>query len=397
MQIFVALLHSFNAHILCTFAGHLLQPHERPPRSARSKANPLMGTKGCRNDFPVGEPQGSAQQSSAKPSTRFPRVVGLRMMCDIPHISTAEVFMMQLNRREWLGTTVASLLPSTATASTAAKLPLGFSLYGMKSLSLAEALKVCRDCGYDGVELALMPGYHADPAKLAAMERRDLRKRLTESNLSVMGFMENLPILGDDAAQKINLERLKAAVELANTLVPDFPPPIETVLGGKPAEWDKVKERIADRLADWAGVGKAGKTVIAVKLHVANALHTSEDATWLVRRVNSEWLRLAFDYSHLELRGIALEDAVKGLIPLSVFVHVKDARGKPDKFEFLLPGEGTTDYAKYAKLLSAARYTGPVVVEVSGMVSSKANYDPVVAAQTSFRALSVAFGRTAKE
>ncbi|WP_439631151.1 sugar phosphate isomerase/epimerase family protein [Gemmata sp.] len=305
--------------------------------------------------------------------------------------------MPQFTRREWLSAALAATLPAPGAAAVPGRLPLGFSLYGMRALPLADALDVCKRCGYDGVELALMPGYHADPAKLTPADVKALAKRLADANLSVLGLMENLPALGDAAAHRANLDRLGAAADLANALGPDRPPPIETVLGGKPAEWDKVKDRLAERLADWAAVGRDRKTVVAVKPHVANALHTVADAVWLVKQVGSEWLRLAFDFSHFELRGVRIEHAVTELAPHSVFAHVKDAKGTPEKFEFLLPGDGATDYPKLAKLLSGAKYTGPVVVEVSAQVSNKPGYDPAAAAKSSFRAVSAAFGRPPRD
>jgi inosose dehydratase len=296
-----------------------------------------------------------------------------------------------LTRREWLAAATAPLLG--AAAPPAPRFPFGFSLYGMKTLPLADALKVCKDCGYDGVELALMPGYHADPAKLSAGDRTDLRKRLADAALAPLGLMENLPALGDDAAHKSNLGRLKAAVELANALSPKNPPPVETILGGKPADWDQVKDRLAARLADWAAVGKSAKTVVAVKPHVSNALHTPAAAAWLVKQVDSPWLRLAFDYSHFQLRGVKLADAISELVPLSAFAHVKDAKGAAEKFEFVLPGEGDTDYREYARRLADAKYAGPVVVEVSGQVSGKPGYDPAAAAKACYKSLAPAFGR----
>ncbi len=298
--------------------------------------------------------------------------------------------MQLLTRREWLCTIPAALAFAHARADASKGLPLGFSLYGMKTLALPDALKACRTIGYDGVEFALMPGYPAEPKLLTADDRKGLRTRLADLGLAVHGLMENLPEPAMDAVHKTNLDRLKAAAELGHALAPDAPPPIETVLGGKPAEWDKIKDKLAKRLAAWAEVGKAAKTVIAVKPHVANALHTLDGAAWLVKQVASPWLRLAFDFSHFELRGVKLADAVAALAPLAAFVHVKDAKGTADKFEFLLPGEGTTDYAVYAKLL-AAKYSGPVVVEVSGMISAKTGYDAVAAAKASYAALAAAF------
>ncbi len=301
---------------------------------------------------------------------------------------------MHFSRREFLASAPALL---SVAADTPGRTQLGFSLYGMKAIPLADALKTCRAIGYDGVEFALMPGYLAEPKLLAANDRKDLCTRLTDLGLAVHGLMENLAEPATDAVHKTNLDRLKAAAELGHALSPDAPPPIETILGGKPAEWDQVKEKLVERLAAWAAVGKAAKTVIAVKPHVANALHTPEAAVWLMKQVNSPWLRLAFDQSHFELRGIKLADAASALLPYAAFVHVKDAKGKPDKFEFLLPGEGTTDYSAYAKLLAGAKYAGPVVVEVSGQISGKPGYDSEVAAKASYVALAPAFARDRKK
>lgn len=300
---------------------------------------------------------------------------------------------MMLTRREWFATSAAFLGANAAETP----IPLGFSLYGMKSLGLAEAIKACAAIGYDGVELALMPGYSSEPKLLAAADRKELRTRLSDAGLKLQGLMENLAEPAGDAEHTKNLDRLKAAAELGHALSPNAPPPIETILGGKPADWDKVKDRLAERLGNWAAVAKDAKTTIAVKPHMANALHLPEQAAWLLKQVNSPRLRLAFDYSHFVLRGIELAAAVKLLVPLSAFIHVKDAAGTPEKFEFLLPGERGIDYPAYLKLLREAKYGGPVVVEVSGMISNKAGYDPVAAAMTSYSNIAAAFGRLPKK
>ncbi|MCI0699851.1 MAG: sugar phosphate isomerase/epimerase [Planctomycetia bacterium] len=301
--------------------------------------------------------------------------------------------MALLTRREWLCSVPAVLPLVPARADAPKMISLGFSLYGMKTLALVDAMKACRTIGYDGVELALMPGYPAEPKSLSAADRKELRSRMKDLGLSVHSLMENLPETGTDAVHKSNLERLKAAAELGQALVPDAPPLIETIIGGKPAEWEKGKEKLAERLGAWAEVGKSAKTVIAIKPHVNNALHTPEGTVWLMKQVNSPWVKLAFDYSHLQLRGFKLADALGTMLPHTAFIHVKDAKGTAEKFEFLLPGEGTTDYAEFAKLLSEAKFAGAVVVEVSAMISNKPGYDAVAAAKKSYAALAPAFGR----
>ena len=299
--------------------------------------------------------------------------------------------MPRFDRREWLAGCAAALVPSLSRAAVEPPIRLGFSLYGMKALKPVEAVDTCAKIGYRCVELSLMPTWPTEPARLSAADRKELRGRLVDANVSLAALMENLSEPAADAVHMANLDRLKAAAELGRDLSPDAVPVIETVLGGKPADWEKVKELMAQRLTAWAEVGKDAKTVIAVKAHIDNALQTPEQALWLLRRVDSPWLRLAYDQSHFELQGIRLEDSAAALLPESVFVHVKDAKGKPPKFEFLLPGAGDTDYREYARILRKAAYKGPVVVEVSGQVFNKPGYDPVAAAKACYAKLAPAF------
>src|SRR5690606_2043462 len=111
----------------------------------------------------------------------------------------------------------------------------------------------------------------------------------------------NLREPSDDAAHRTNLERLKRAGELGHLLSPERPPVVETILGGKPQEWDALKRPMADRLAGWARMAEQHRIVIAIKPHVGNALHLPEDALWLLEQVKSPWLKLAYDYSHYQL------------------------------------------------------------------------------------------------
>ncbi len=310
--------------------------------------------------------------------------------------------MTDRSRRAWLQRMAAlaavglPVLPAPLARTTepVASVHLGFSLYGMKALKIADALKACAKLGYDGVELALLPGWPTEPKQLMADDRRDLGQRLADAGLTLLGLMDNLSEPAEDTVHRANLERLKAAAELGQALSPKAPPVIETVLGGKPAQWEQVKERLAERLRAWAEVAAAAQTVIAVKPHVANALHTPEGARWLLKQVNSPWLKLAFDYSHFALRRLSLAETVKELLPASAFIHVKDSRGNADKFEFLLPGEGDLDYIAYFKQVQAAGYRGPVVVEVSAQISNRAGYDPVAAARSSYEKLAPAMKQT---
>jgi inosose dehydratase len=148
---------------------------------------------------------------------------------------------------------------------------------------------------------------------------------------------------------------------------------------------------MADGLKEWAHVAEQDKTVLAVKAHVGGALHTPQDAKWLVDEVDNRWVRLTYDFSHFQLRNYRLDESLKTMIDDAVFIHVKDTSGTADKFQFLLPGDGKIDYVAYFNQLKAHKYHGPVVVEVSGQIHSKPGYDPLQAARHSYDNLAPAF------
>ncbi len=306
--------------------------------------------------------------------------------------------MTLINRRHFLsaaGAAVAVGLTSrvalSASDQSAPPIGLGFSLYGMKSLKITEAIEVCAEIGYDCVELPVQADWPGDSLRLSAAERKQIRGALKASGLRLTSLMENLHAAVDEAQHRSNLDRLKAAGELANDLSPDHPPVIETVLGGRPDQWDSIKERMAERLQDWAKVAEQTKTIVAIKAHVGGAMHLPEHLVWLAEQIASPHIRCAYDYSHFQLRGVDMAESVKALVPHSVFIHVKDAQGDARNVQFLLPGDGDTDYIKLLKLIVAAGYRGDVVVEVSGQLHGKPDYKPIEAAKHCYNNLAPAF------
>jgi sugar phosphate isomerase/epimerase len=298
------------------------------------------------------------------------------------------------SRREWLLSTVGTGLALTVSRPSSGApgerpIELGFSLYGFPKTPVLDALKVIAETGYRTVELALLPNWPNDPVAFTKEARGEVKRALADLGLSLPALMDNLPLSVAETAFRDHGERIRRAAEVAHTLVPDAPPLLETVLGGKPGAWDEVKDAFAGRLAEWAKLAESLRLTIAVKAHAGNAMNRPEHLVWLLDQVASPWIRGAFDYSHFDGRGIPLDDAWSALAKQSVFVHVKD-RAPGEAVKFLLPGEGTIDYARLFGLMMRDRYAGPVVVEVSGQIHSQPGYDPVAAAKKCFAALDTA-------
>lgn len=288
------------------------------------------------------------------------------------------------------GAVVAALAPVTLRSAVRATSPtvgLSIGTYGMKDLTTPDALRLIRETGYDGVQLALMPGWATEPARLSAGERRTLARQIEDSGLALPALLENIPLRGAADGREKNLDRLKRAVELGHDLAPSRPPYLDTILGQKKSDWEKVKEAMADELRAWVPVLEAGNTTLVFKPHAGSAVQSAERARWLLRAVDSPRLRVVFDYSHFFVEGYPLEETLRQLFAYSPLIVVKDSEGTSEKHTYLLPGDGKTDYLAYFRLLRELGYGGFVNVEVSAHVHRKAGYQPVPATRLCYERL----------
>ena len=279
------------------------------------------------------------------------------------------------------------------TASEGRPIGLAFGTYGMKSLAADKALRVIAGIGYDGAEICLMAGWPADPAKLGAQDYRALRQVLRNTGLHVAAVQESLAITGGASKRASNLERLNRAAEFCNELALQHRPVIDTIVGGKSADWEKTKGVIAEELRAWASVGEKADLTVCFKPHADQAVNTPERALWLLREVGSSRLRMVYDYSHFSLEGLSLAQSLKELLPYTALISLKDSVGTDAKHEYLLPGDGKTDYVEYFRLLRRLGYSGFAGVEVSSMVHQRAGYDPVATARLCYERLAPAMAR----
>jgi inosose dehydratase len=191
--------------------------------------------------------------------------------------------------------------------------------------------------------------------------------------------------MASDADHARTLDRIRAAAALAHDVSPSSPPILQSVLGGTGGQWDRVKDTMASRLADWARVADQHKLRLAVKSHFGSASDTPEKLLWLLDQVRHPALSAIYDYGHFQPLGLPLIDTLDALLPRVSFITVKDSRLAPgNKAQFLLPGDGTIDYSAYFSHLKREGYRGWVLVEVSRQLQTVPGYDAPTAARRAY-------------
>jgi sugar phosphate isomerase/epimerase len=258
----------------------------------------------------------------------------------------------------------------------------------MRSLPLEQQLEIVSRAGYAGICLVSDPSFASlDPATTSAEDRRRVRQLLDAHGLGLTAIAGHAnPLESDATARKANLDRIRAGLDLAVDLAgPDGPPPLVTMGYGTPETYAADRELLAERFADLAQHATRTGGILALEPHVGQAMDQPEKIVWLMEAVNSPHFRLNLDNSHFEVMGRDMDEYLPLLVPFAVHTDLKDQRGRSPEHEFLVPGEGDFDYARYLRALDTSGYDRYLTVEISVMVQRRPEYDPAEVAARSFR------------
>jgi sugar phosphate isomerase/epimerase len=282
-------------------------------------------------------------------------------------------------------TAVAALAAATTVLGAAARtIRLEIGNYGMQSLEVGRALALIREIGYDGAELCLMKDWPSEPQRLDSVARR----RIRETGFPIPSLIENFNLMAPEADLSQVPDKIRAAAGLAHDISPQALPMLQTVLGGRVGDWDKVKDTMVSRLAQWSRVAGENGIRLAVKAHAMNACDTPEKLLWLLDRVSHPALTAIYDYGHFQLANLSIEDTMNALLPRSAFITVKDSKLVDGKPHFLLPGDGSVDYTRYFSKVKAMGWKGWVLVEVTRQLQTEPGYQAETAARRSYAHLS---------
>jgi sugar phosphate isomerase/epimerase len=270
---------------------------------------------------------------------------------------------------------------------------IGYCSWGMMKVDIEEVVPAVAAIGYHGLELAVTPGWPTALETLDTAKRRRIAELLDQYNLVLTGVAGHTSMCEDDAGKNaVNMQRLRDTIDLTADLAQEGEPAImASLIGGRADEWDSKKELIAERVQALGDYAADHGVILAVEPHCGTAFDLPERALWLMETINHPSVRLNFDISHFDIRGIGIDECVPQIVPWSVSTHVKDQRGIYPDHEFMTPGSGPFDFVHYLTAMNNAGYTGFIGMEVSVMVQRKAGYDPFVDAALGYYALRHAF------
>ncbi len=215
-----------------------------------------------------------------------------------------------------------------------------------------------RQCGYDGVEISLMPTNLDDLVNLSG--------QATRHNLSIVcstGLTEATDIAHPDAAvRKAGIEYLKRCLDAAASLG-------SPILGGVTyAPWfsfpdakdlEPHRQRSADSLREVAAAADAVGVDVCVELlnrFETYMLNTVEQGNAFLDLVDHPAVKIELDTFHMNMEEADLAGAIEGAGQrLGHFQIAANNRA--------MPGKGHIDWDAIAKALDVVNYSGWVVVE----------------------------------
>ncbi len=273
---------------------------------------------------------------------------------------------------------------------------IGYCTWGMKEVSIEDALPEIAKIGYHGIELAVREGWPTSLDTLDTAKRKRIAQLLTEYNLALSAVAVHTSMCETDPDKnESNMKRLRDTIDLTAELTQKGEQPITvSLVGGREGSWSILREIVARRVYTLGEYAARQGVILAVEPHSGTSFDTPEKALWLVEKVNHPAVSLNFDISHFDIIGIGIDECVPAIAPHSVYTHVKDQRGQYPNHEFLTPGSGPFDFVHYLKAMHQAGYTGYIGMEVSVMVQRKPGYDPFVDAALGYYALRHAFNES---
>jgi sugar phosphate isomerase/epimerase len=238
--------------------------------------------------------------------------------------------------------------------------PIGCNSVLFSMVDLDSALQHIAWAGYDGAELAYIPGMveHVQPGQ--GQTSTDRIKRLAADLGLSLYALEATPSTP---------ERIEQACGIAADL---GIPVVAIGSGGKTGDEASFRQAVELGAKLAAIAGRSG-VKLALKPHVGAAVYNTETALQAWREIGSPHLGLNFDPSHLLRAGEDVAEAARQFTAAGAVVHshfrdclTEKLGGPPGPPEEQVPGRGRIDIPAVLRALRDGGYAGVLDLECIG-------------------------------
>ena len=252
---------------------------------------------------------------------------------------------------------------------------LAFSTNAFKSYSLEDSIKEIASIGYEGVEL-LCDIPHAYPPDFEEKSIRSLRNLLSSNGLQISNLNAfTLYAIGDvyhpswiEEEKNLRELRIQHTINCVHLAKKIDAKNISTLPGGPLACVDKNKiprleKLFTNGLIEASKVAEKENVRILVEPEPSLLLENSKQFRNLMKKINSEFVKLNFDIGHF---FCVREDPAKLVYELSDYTehfHLADI-AESRVHNHLIPGQGAIDFVSVFKAMNEIGYHGWVTVEL---------------------------------
>lgn len=265
---------------------------------------------------------------------------------------------------------------------------LGYWTYGYEKMPIEASLEHIASVGYGGVELATGDDYSTPIETLDDRRVDEIAHLLDRHHLEAVCVDAQWGLVAPTPAEwDARWAKFRRSIDVAVRLRAPF---VEFGAGKAPEGWHREQvwealHRNAFQVAEYAA--ERG-VVCALEPHWGAAVERPGDALELLAAVKLPSLRVNLDVCHPFALGYDLASIASVLSPHMVYAHVCDVQGRhPGDLQLVNPGEGEIDWARWLGLLHQHGFYGWVMVQISVMRRRRPDYDPKVAAESTYRVL----------
>jgi sugar phosphate isomerase/epimerase len=239
-------------------------------------------------------------------------------------------------------------------------------LYG--ALSLDIALEGIKMAGYKAIELCAIKGMaNHVPDDLSAGGYAEIARQVADKGLVIESLGVSTDIL--DAACAYRLARLLNAAAVLGA------PYITTGPGGKPDDEDSLK-KVVSTLSELATTAGQTGVKISIKPHVNTAAYSTRTALRLMREVDTNWIGLNVDSSHLwrTPEHEIPEATIPSLLPYLYTARIRDTLGREvpiGPVDNQIPGGGAMNLPAIVDVFKRKKDLKYLTLEIVGSHTSK--------------------------